>query len=346
MASRIAGDKKRIIAIAAALLLGVALFTSVTALSFYAENSHSPIESQPQRFADASSEGVSAEVDDSLYYENEFFSLRLPDSWRDAWTLKKDFEYRDAISQTAAYLYEFRNGSVSFLVRCSVVGIDSEAAIGEANGYVVHLYTDELAPNDDAYIREHFSLNAGDDSANSSGSAQASAPSSDAQESDTATANDLHIENDYVAFDLPAAWDGKVNVYYIGDEIYVRSKNDPRGDNFLLYVRIADSSSPVAGGDIGTGLAYWFDNSKGQRVEIVVKNYAYEAYSNNLYLSSGRGLPNGGTIPDEYLDECIQLQTGGSVNLSTAEAASESDDALFEHYDYFDEAIRPTIVVK
>lgn len=339
-------DKKRIVSIGIALLFGIALFALVTALSLFAKNSIPSNDAETQGTSSAPSNTTSADADDSLLYENEFFSLRLPDSWRGEWTLKKDFEYRDAISQTAAYLYEFRKDSASFLVRCSVVGIDAEAAIGEASGYVVQLYTDELSAEDSAYVRGNISLKADGETSSESTPTQEPASSSTSQESNIPQGNGLHVENSYVAFDLPAAWADKVNVYYIGDEIYVRSKNDPRGDNFLLYVRIADSSSPVEGGDIGTGLAYWFDNSKGQRVEIVVKNYAYEAYLNNLYLSSGRGLPSGGTIADEYLDECIQLQTGGMVNLSMAQAASEGNDILLDHYDYFNESIRPTIVVK
>lgn len=157
------------------------------------------------------------------------------------------------------------------------------------------------------------------------------------------------VESSYIAFDLPEAWKDEVNVFYNGNDIFIRHKKDPTSERSLLAVYLKDASSPSNAGDIGNGRVYWYDNSKGQRIEIRTFNYAYMALSNaRYYLGQNVSVTQSVMLDRSAIDSCIRLQTGGKATLADIlENPQEAgNDLLFKHYEFFEEAIKPTIEVK
>ncbi|NBI31768.1 protein kinase [Enterorhabdus sp. P55] len=159
-------------------------------------------------------------------------------------------------------------------------------------------------------------------------------------------ATDTHVENQFVAFDIPEYWIGKVDIIYSGTSIYIRSKNDPSASQVILAVGVVDEHTPLIGGDIGAGMIYWRDNSRGQRIEFCRTNYPYVAYSNAQSLARTGYISSEYMLPNDVMDECIRLQTGNKLTYGeAANAPTESSIASFSA-DYFDEQIKPTIRVK
>lgn len=157
------------------------------------------------------------------------------------------------------------------------------------------------------------------------------------------------VENNYIAFDLPESWKDEVNVFYNGNDIYIRYKKDPTSERSLLAVYLKDASSPSNAGDIGNGRVYWYDNSKGQRIEIRTFNYAYMALSNaRYYLGQNVSVTQSVMLDRSVIDSCIQLQTGGEVMLADIldNPQEAGNDLLFKHYEFFEEVVEPTIEVK
>ncbi|MCI8469675.1 MAG: serine/threonine protein kinase [Eggerthellaceae bacterium] len=160
---------------------------------------------------------------------------------------------------------------------------------------------------------------------------------------DSSSVKGSHVENDYVAFDLPPSWEGKVNVFYVGDDIIVRSKKDGTAARTLLTATVVSEFSEGVGGDIANSRLYFHDNSKGQRIEFWQTRYAFIARENASRLAAGETVTFYPMLDDADLNEIISIQTG----LSLREVLNASDDSIvFRGDDFFDENIVPTIQVK
>ncbi len=151
--------------------------------------------------------------------------------------------------------------------------------------------------------------------------------------------SDRHVENQFVAFDIPEYWVGRVNVVYSGNNIIIRSKKDPSTAQDLLAIEVFEEDYPVEGGDIGGGLVFYRKNSHGQQIVFTQANYPYiasmEAKSSDRYKTS-----------DSIMDEYIRLQTGNKLTYDEAiSAPAESSISSLAH-EFFEEKIAPTIQVK
>lgn len=151
-------------------------------------------------------------------------------------------------------------------------------------------------------------------------------------------ATDSHVENAFVSFDLPDLWVGKVDIEYSGSKIAIRLKDDPSEERCLLSVNVISDLETLSSGDIGAGEVYSLGNSNGQMIMFNRTNYPWLAYMGTQWEDNATD-----GVPDDLLDQYIELQTGGEYNLSTIGNIYGESTAGACFQDYFERAIAPTV---
>ncbi len=167
------------------------------------------------------------------------------------------------------------------------------------------------------------------------------AAAAQAEEEERQQRDGRHVEAASYAFDLPAYWDGRVNVTVDGDEVHIYSSEFPR----LEVCRISVQQGPTQ--DMGdVALACMGDASIGQG------RYA-SVWANRWGYVIGWAYCTNSPDPDDYYsldeaEEIVDLQSGGAITYEEIrddmEANDVSSDLVFIMDDYLKAQIVDTIV--
>ena len=149
------------------------------------------------------------------------------------------------------------------------------------------------------------------------------------QESDwgLTVGEDGHVVTDYFDFYLPSYWIGKVEVAFLPaaenngiDAVVIY----PAGYPSAVFARFEmfDSSTEINGGDIASGLAGYWDNGAGQRVELWQTRWT-------VLLANPQAREVGATEPIAGAEaQVVDLLTGGAYTLDQVYAAANESDAV------------------
>lgn len=149
------------------------------------------------------------------------------------------------------------------------------------------------------------------------------------QEWNLVYAENGHVSSSFFSFDIPDAWRDRVQVSLVTDTgtpyAAISLPGQPKQALATLTVRSSEGYEPL-GGDAATSLAGWWDNGKGQVVELWVKNPAVMLYNDMIYGSS--------SFPDEQTAAAlIDLASGGMYTIDSVRAAtSEQEAAAMNRY--------------
>lgn len=153
------------------------------------------------------------------------------------------------------------------------------------------------------------------------------------------------VETPYFAFDIPGYWQGFVDVIYETDmagypSVGIVYRGEP--DLRLMTVRVCDASLDINAGDIGNGLVSWWDNSRGQRVELRATNFVFRTQ----YAASAGSAS--ASYPSDLVEAAlIDLSTGGAYTVESARnAAVRQGSGTADGYDYYRATVAPTIALK
>ncbi len=155
------------------------------------------------------------------------------------------------------------------------------------------------------------------------------------------------VVTDYFTFDLPQYWLGYVDVTSgVGANGYpvvnVTYKGCP--DMVLVSFDVVNSSDPLNGGDIGGGLIGYWDNGRGQRIEMWCRNFIYATQCEYLYGQGSSGSP----YPNEFVEAAlVDLSTGGAWTVEGVRSMATAGEygIVNDGYTFYDGVIAPTVMV-
>ncbi len=153
------------------------------------------------------------------------------------------------------------------------------------------------------------------------------------------TGTAAHVVSDYFSFDLPASWVGYVDVTYSRLNGYPSVLVSYRGypDEVLVTFAVADAGTDVNAGDIGNSLVSWWDNGRGQRIEMWCRNY--------VYLTQTEYRTGMAQYPNDFVEAAlVDLSTGGAFTVEAAQLSNQGEGSA-SGFDYYRSAIAPTVTV-
>lgn len=150
------------------------------------------------------------------------------------------------------------------------------------------------------------------------------------------------VTTEYFSFAIPQQWQGYVDVTYCNEGGYPCVKVSYRDypEMVLATVDVCDASSPLAEGDIATGLVSYWDNGRGQRIELWARNYVFLT---QWAAQEGSGEYAMGVYPNEFVEAAlIDLSTGGAYTVETARLSNQGSGSA-DGFDFYRWALAPTM---